>query len=227
MTADLSTATAVKWSKLVARAEVLARQGQRRLLGVCGPPGAGKSTLSQQLVDALGGSAVLVAMDGFHLAQRELERLGRVGGKGAPETFDAIGYVDLLIRLRRNGADLASGATVYAPEFRREIEEPVACAVPVPPEVPLVVTEGNYLLLPDEPWCRIRALLDEVWFLAPPEQLRRDRLIARHQQHGRTRDQAVARALGSDQANAEQIARTAAAADLVISVFERDETESR
>jgi pantothenate kinase len=205
----------VKFAELVARAENLAG-GRRQLLGICGPPGAGKSTLSARLVDALGDRAVLVAMDGFHLAQRELGRLGRTGRKGAPDTFDAAGYVELLARLRRNGPDVQDAETVYAPEFRREIEEPVACAVPVPPSVPLVVTEGNYLLLPDSPWCRIRTLVEEIWFLAPPERARQDWLIARHEWYGRSREQAAERTLGSDQANADLVVPTQARADLVL-----------
>lgn len=196
---------------LVTRAEALADRGPRQLLGICGAPGAGKSTLAARLVDALGGRAVLIGMDGFHLAHRELERLGRAERKGAPDTFDGFGYVELLARLRRHVPE-----TVYAPEFRREIEEPIACAVPVQPAARLVVTEGNYLLLPDPPWCRIRCLLDEIWFLAPPDSMRRDRLVSRHQRYGRSYEQARDRALGSDQANAELVAPTSAGADLVI-----------
>ncbi|MDQ4104710.1 MAG: nucleoside/nucleotide kinase family protein, partial [Actinomycetota bacterium] len=132
----------MRWPDLVARAQGLAQCDGRRILGITGAPGAGKSTVARRLVKALAGAAVLVEMDGYHLAQVELERLGRVERKGAPDTFDAAGYVALLRRLRTPDA-----ATVYAPEFRRAIEEPVAGAVPVPPGVPLVITEGNYLLL--------------------------------------------------------------------------------
>jgi pantothenate kinase len=190
--------------------------GRRRLLGICGAPGAGKSTVARRLVAALGEQAVLVGMDGFHLAQRELRRLRRVERKGAPDTFDAAGYLDLLRRLRRNGPATVGAETVYAPEFRREIEEPVACAVPVPPTTPLVVTEGNYLLLPDPAWHRVRTVLDEVWFLAPAEEERSRRLIERHVSYGLSQEQARHRARGSDQANAELIAATAGMADLVI-----------
>ncbi|KAA2248443.1 nucleoside/nucleotide kinase family protein [Solihabitans fulvus] len=188
--------TSVAFAELVRRAERLAAQGERRLLGICGAPGAGKSTLAARLVGALPGRAALVGMDGFHLAQRELARLGRADRKGAEDTFDAAGYLELLLRLRRNDSGV-----VYAPEFRREIEEPIACAVPVPPEVPLVVTEGNYLLH----WPRVRAALDEVWFLAPDEELRLRRLVDRHRRYGRTAEQARERALGSDQVNAELV----------------------
>jgi pantothenate kinase len=203
--------TEPSFDDLLARARGLATAGGRRLLGVTGSPAAGKSTLAERLVAALGEHAVGVGMDGFHLAQRELVRLGRAERKGAPDTFDAVGYVELLRRLRAAGPD-----TVYAPEFRREIEEPVACAVPVPPDVPLVITEGNYLLLIDHPWGQIRPLLDEVWFLAPQEPQRLDRLIARHRSFGRTEVQARERALGSDQVNATLVAATADRADLVL-----------
>ncbi|MFB9906739.1 nucleoside/nucleotide kinase family protein [Allokutzneria oryzae] len=202
----------VTFDELLERASRLAEPGGRRLLGITGAPGAGKSTLAERLADALGERAVLVGMDGFHLAQRELERLGRAERKGAPDTFDAHGYLDLLVRLRR----AEPGVTVYAPEFRREIEEPVACAVPVAPEVPLVITEGNYLLLPDDPWPRLRDVLDETWFLAPDEELRLSRLVARHERYGRSHEEAERRAHGSDQANALRVVATASRADLRI-----------
>ena len=99
-------------------------------------------------------------MDGFHLAQEELVRLGRRDRMGAPDTFDAAGYVALLRRLRAGGEEV-----VYAPAFRREIEEPIAGAIAVPPTVPLVVTEGNYLLLDGAGWTGVRALLDEAWYV--------------------------------------------------------------
>ena len=201
---------------LIGRAQALAVAGGRRLLGICGAPGAGKSTLAERLIASLGDRAVLVGMDGFHLAQRELHRLGREQRKGAPDTFDAAGYVDLIRRLRRNGPDQPDPETVYAPEFRREIEEPIACAVPVPPGVPLVVTEGNYLLLCEPPWSALRALLDEVWFLAPEEPVRLARLIERHRRYGRSDAEARDRAHGSDQANAVRVLATADRADLVV-----------
>jgi pantothenate kinase len=201
----------ITFADLVARASRLADSGNRRILGITGAPAAGKSTLARRLVAALGERAVEVGMDGFHLAQRELNRLGRAERKGAPDTFDAVGYVALLARLAAAGPDV-----VYAPEFRRDLEEPIGSAIPVPPTVPLVVTEGNYLLLAVEPWRRIRPLLDEVWFLAPPEDERLAQLISRHRAFGRTEAQAKQRAYGSDQANALTIAPTATRADLVL-----------
>lgn len=187
----------------------------RAMIGICGAPGAGKSTLAERLVAALGAEAVLVGMDGYHLAQVELERLGRTERKGAPDTFDAAGYVHLLRRIREQRDE-----TVYAPEFRREIEEPIAGAVPVRPEHRYVVTEGNYLLLDQKPWHEVRALLSETWFLSPDETLRRDRLIARHRAFGRTLAEARDRTLGSDERNAVLINATRRSADLVLNAVE-------
>ena len=184
----------------------------RPVIGICGAPGAGKSTLAERLVTALGADAVLVGMDGYHLAQVELARLGRTERKGAPDTFDATGYVHLLRRIREQTDEV-----VYAPEFRREIEEPIAGAVPVRPEHRYVVTEGNYLLMAEAPWCDVRTLLTETWFLAPDETVRRDRLIARHRAFGRTVAEARERTLGSDERNAVRINATRQAADLVLS----------
>lgn len=195
---------------LVERARALAA-GPRRVLGVTGPPGAGKSTLTAAVVSALAPAAVLVPMDGFHLAGSELERLGRHDRKGAPDTFDAAGYVALLRRLRA-----ASEETVYAPVFDRHLEEAIAGAVPVAPEVPLVVTEGNYLLLEDGQWAQVRELLDEVWFVEVDDELRVERLVRRHVEHGRTPAEAREWVLRSDEANARLVARTRSRADLVV-----------
>lgn len=196
------------------RARALAGAGERRLLGIAGAPGGGKSTLAEALVQALGpDTARLVAMDGFHLAQAELDRLGRADRKGAPDTFDAAGYVALLRRL-----SACDDAVVYAPEFHREIEEPVACAVPVPREVPLVVTEGNYLLVPDGDWAGVRDLLDEAWFVEGDEDRRRELLIARHVAFGKAPDLAREWVLRSDERNAELVASTRPRADLVVRI---------
>lgn len=203
----------VRFDELVDRARLLVDTGERRLLGIGGAPGSGKSTLARRLVDALGpADAALVGMDGFHLAQRELERLGIAGRKGAPDTFDVPGYVDLLARLKARGPDV-----VYAPEFRREIEEPVACAVPVDPSVPLVVTEGNYLLMQYDRWKHVALVLDEAWFLDLDEDLRVERLVDRHVRYGRSVEEARERVLrGSDHVNALMVNASKGAADLLI-----------
>ncbi|MDR7324381.1 MULTISPECIES: nucleoside/nucleotide kinase family protein [Catenuloplanes] len=204
----------MNWDDLLDRAARLASGGTRRILGIAGPPGAGKSTVAARLAAALtdaGAAVTVVPMDGFHLADAELHRLGRHARKGAPDTFDGAGFVALLHRLRSE-----TGGVVYAPVFRREIEEPVAGAVPVPPETRLVITEGNYLLVPDGVWADVRGLLDEAWYLDLDEPERLRRLVARHMAFGRDEAEARARALGSDQSNAELIATTKGRADLIV-----------
>jgi pantothenate kinase len=196
---------------LVERAGRIVRAGRRRLLGVTGAPAAGKSTVAGAVAAALAPDAVLVPMDGFHLAEAELHRLGRHQRKGAIDTFDVAGFVSLLRRLRQ-----PDGETVYAPRFDRRLEESIAGAIPVGPGVPLVVTEGNYLLAQTGAWAAIRDLLDEVWFLEVDEAVRLDRLTARHVAYGRSPEVAAARAHGTDQRNAELIAATRHRADLVV-----------
>lgn len=196
---------------LCARARRLCAGGGRRVLGITGAPGAGKSTIAADMVRALAPDAVLVPMDGFHLANSELERLGKRDRKGAIDTFDGAGYVALIERLKAAGDEI-----VFAPEFRRDIEEAIAGAIAVPPRVPLVVTEGNYLLSSERPWSRLRALIDEFWFVDPGEEIRLERLIARHVAFGKSTDAARAWALGTDQRNAQTIAATRDAADFLI-----------
>ena len=193
---------------LIERARTLVAHGGRRILGIAGPPGAGKSTVARAVVAELGEIARLVPMDGFHLAQSELVRLGRRERMGAPDTFDAAGYAALLRRLRDSGEPV-----VYAPEFRREIEEPIAGAIPVPRSAALVVTEGNYLLLGEGEWAQVRPLLDEAWYVATGEELRVERLVQRHIRFGKTPAYARAWVMRSDERNAPLVAATAPAAD--------------
>ncbi|TCP05288.1 hypothetical protein EV684_101160 [Rubrivivax gelatinosus] len=193
----------------IERARALA-DGPRRLLGIAGPPGAGKSTLAAALGVALGPLAAVVPMDGFHLANAELERLGRRGRKGAPDTFDAAGYTALLARLR------AAEGTVWAPEYRRDLGEPVAGAIAVPPDTPLVITEGNYLLL-GGPWAGVRPLLDEIWYVEVDDALRRERLAARHRRYGRSAADAAAWVEQTDEPNARRVAAVRQGAHAVFS----------
>ena len=185
--------------------------GERRLLGITGPPAAGKSTLAEELVASLGTEAVLVPMDGFHLAEAELKRLGIHERKGAIDTFDAGGFVALARRLKDPAEPL-----VYAPVFRRDIEEAIAGAIAIPSSLPLVVIEGNYLLVDGGPWAALRSLLDEVWYLEPDEEHRIEWLVQRHMAFGRDAQVARARALGTDQRNARLIMTTRERADVVV-----------
>lgn len=190
----------------------LLASGRRRILGITAAPGAGKSTLAQVIATQFGQAVQVVPMDGFHLANSELLRLGRRGRKGAPDTFDAAGYVNLMRRLKHQTAD----EVVYAPDFRREVEEAIAGTIAVDPATQLIVTEGNYLLLEDAPWNQLPAVLDEIWYLDVPTELRRARLLARHMHFGRTEQQALDWMASTDEPNALRIAQGRSRSDVQV-----------
>ncbi|MET4583906.1 pantothenate kinase [Conyzicola nivalis] len=189
----------------------------RIVVGIVGAPGAGKSTIAERLVALLPGAALL-PMDGFHLPQSRLVELGRRDRMGAPDTFDVDAFAAVLAALRPSGATAAadaaaaaaaaaalngnSGVTVVAPGFDREIEEPVPAAVVITPEFPIVVVEGNYLLLGDGGWERVAPLLDATFFVSVDRDIRLARLIARHERFGKSPADARAWALGPDERNA-------------------------
>ena len=187
-------------------------QPPRRLLGIAGAPGSGKTTYAEQLVaqaERDGVRAAYLPMDGFHLADVSLARLGLLDRKGAPETFDAWGYAATLRRVR------SAEHTVWAPGFERDLEQPLAGAVAIAPDVELVVTEGNYLLLDRPEWQAVRAELDEVCFLDCPDDVRRRRLVARHVEFGKTAAEAEAWVSRVDDANAALVTETRLRADRV------------
>lgn len=181
------------------------------LIGVTGPPGAGKTTFASTLAERLRPRAAVVSMDGYHLANAELIRLGRRERKGAIDTFDADGFASIIERLAAATEDIT-----YVPSFDRRIEEPIAGAIPIPREIPIVVVEGNYLLADVPPWSRAAQLLTECWYLDLDEETRLRRLQARHVQFGDDAATARRRAYGSDQRNAVFIKESQARADLVI-----------
>ncbi|RIJ76174.1 nucleoside/nucleotide kinase family protein [Nakamurella silvestris] len=200
-------------AELAERVLSLRVPGRRVIIGVTGPPGTGKTTLINAVLAALPAevSAAGVPMDGFHLSNRVLDALGRSDRKGAIDTFDAGGYALLLERLRRRDEDV-----VYAPDFDHGAGDPVAASVSVGREVEVVFTDGNYLLSDTGPWLQARAVMDEVWYLDTPDELRLSRLITRHVQAGKSPDAASAWARGTDEANAVVVARTRAHADLIL-----------
>lgn len=201
---------------LASRIEAAATPGRRFVVGIAGSPGSGKTTLALALVDRLNagrpGVAAHLPMDGFHLANATLDRLGIRDRKGAIETFDGWGFVALLGRLR-----VETDHTIYAPSFRREVDEGIAGEIAIEPDVDIVVVEGNYLLVDRPPWAGVRSQLDAAWFCRTPEADREARLIDRHVRHGRTREAATTFAREVDGANALLVDASASRADLVVS----------
>ncbi len=206
---------------LVERARGLVAGGGRAVLGITGAPAAGKTTLAVELVRALaprppaglvaGAWVAHVPMDGFHLADAELDRLGLRAVKGAPDTFDALGYAALLRRLRSDADEM-----IYAPAFERVIEQPIAGAIPVSRAARLIVSEGNYLLLDEPRWSGVRRLCSEIWYADLDHEERLRRLIERHIRFGKDESSAVAWATGTDEHNAARVAATKDGADLIV-----------
>jgi pantothenate kinase len=188
----------------------------RAILGIAGSPGVGKSTIVDRLlvrIRAVMGEqwAAHVPMDGFHLADVQLERLGLRDRKGAPETFDAAGYANLLKRVVQE-----LETPVYVPGFDRTLEQPLAGALVVLPAARLVITEGNYLLLDEPAWVRARRVMAAVWFVAGAERVRVQRLVDRHVEYGKSPQAAKAWVAEIDQPNADLVSTTAINADRIV-----------
>jgi pantothenate kinase len=211
---------------------VAARAGQRSdrtrryVLGIAGPPAAGKSTLATALRDELNRRtgrriAELAPMDGFHLSDAELDRLGALRRKGEPDTFDAAGFARLLASAGGDG-----DADVPWPTFDRSIEETVPGGVIITPEVRIVITEGNYLLLDSGDWAAVRPVLDDAWFLDADLALLEARLLARHRDGGKSHDDARHKTIESDLPNALLVRRTKPLARLVLRLVDRPDDQA-
>lgn len=186
-------------------------RGRRRIVtGLAGPPGAGKSTVADRLAAELG--AVVAPMDGFHLPNETLDQLGRRGRKGAPDTFDADGFVRAVSAVRSGRSNVAW------PTFDRDLDEPVPAGMVIPAESVLVVVEGNYLLLGEEPWSQLHSLLDPIVYLDLADDVRRGRLVDRHVRFGRAPADAERFVRESDEVNAALVASGRARADLVVNL---------
>jgi pantothenate kinase len=198
---------------LLRRIEAL--QGDRVIIAVAGPPGAGKSTLAEVVVDKLNarlpGVAEVIPMDGFHYDDAVLSDWGLRKQKGAPQTFDVGGFTSLLERLRKN-----IEKTIAVPVFDRGTEMSRASARIVPSRTRILVVEGNYLLLEMPPWSRLRSFFDLTVMLREDRAVLRKRLIARWLSYGFDEQGATAKAVGNDLPNADLVLQQSAPADVEI-----------
>ena len=187
----------------------------RNLVGIVGAPGAGKSTLTQKLVDylqdVLNIPSAYLPMDGFHFSNEILRQKQLLDRKGAPETFDVNGYLDLLQRLRAK-----VNYSLFAPTYSRSLHEPIAAAIEIKPDVQVIVTEGNYLAVQNGGWENVREMLDILWYLDTDVSLLRDRLIARQMAGGRSEELAVRWVNEVDSPNANMVQKTKSEVDALI-----------
>ncbi|RCW27127.1 fructokinase [Ciceribacter lividus] len=184
----------------------------RFLVAIAGPPGAGKSTVAETLVDALGQrgeTAVVLPMDGFHMDNAVLEEKGLLPRKGAPETFDVRGFIDIVRAIR-------AGGEVLVPVFDRSREIAIAAARVISPSHRIVVAEGNYLLLDEAPWSGLAGLFDLSVFLDVPEDVLAGRLADRWRGYGLTPAEIAAKVGENDLPNGRRVLRQSRPADLVI-----------
>jgi pantothenate kinase len=196
----------------------LSAAGRRVIIGLAGPPGAGKSTLALAIVSTARARmgqewAAYLPLDGYHLSNAQLKRLGLLDVKGAPATFDADGYAAMLSRVAADDA-----RDIYVPDYDRTLHEPIAARHRVPAAARLVVTEGNYLAVAEPRWLAAGTSIDRLWYVDAPDALREERLVARQLRGGRDERAARDWVSRSDRPNGELVKRSRDRADLVISL---------
>lgn len=193
-------------------ARIVERAGDRRriVVALAGPPGAGKSTLSEHLLAALpAGEAALVPMDGFHFDNAVLDVMGLRSRKGAPQTFDCAGLAAALRRIRSGNEPVA------VPVFDRQADLARAGAAVVPAEARYVLVEGNYLLLDRTPWSELAPLFDLTIFIDVPIAELERRLLDRWRDLGRSEEGARSWVEGNDLPNARLVIEGSRPADIV------------
>ena len=189
-------------------------RAERLLVAIVGPPGSGKSTLAAAVVDRLNAQgpdqAALVPMDGYHLDNEELVARGLLQRKGAPATFDAESLLELITQVRANDRD------IKYPTFDRTLDATVPNGGLLKREIPVVVVEGNYLLLDQPVWRQFKQLFNVSVFLKPSKTELERRLVDRWLHYGFSPQEARRKALGNDMLNAELVLESSLQADICL-----------
>jgi pantothenate kinase len=199
--------------------DVLRRaEGKSRfIIAIAGPPGAGKSTLAEALCDALvtrGEAAAVLPMDGFHMDNGILEERGLLPRKGAPETFDVRGFLDIVSAVRQGGQE------VLVPVFDRSREIAIASARAIAPEMRFILAEGNYLLLNEAPWAKLSTSFDLTIFVGPSVAVLEERLRKRWQGYGLDAAEIHAKLIENDLPNGKRVIENSRPADIHIDIWE-------
>ena len=158
----------------------------RVIIAIAGRPGAGKTTIAAKVAAALNEActsrqphykAVVVGMDGYHLPRSQLDAEA-MRRRGSPWTFDAEGVVRLVEQLKMS--TYRSMPDILAPSFDHAVKDPVPDDITIDRRANVILLEGNYLLLKDDPWCKIADLVDEAWLVTCDERVAKERLARRH-----------------------------------------------
>ncbi len=197
--------------------EIIDRAGntKRFLIAIAGPPGAGKSTMADNLADALkarGETAEVLPMDGFHMDNAILIERGLLARKGIPETFDVRGFLDIIRAVR------PADQEVLIPVFDRSREIAIASARVVSPEHRFIIVEGNYLLFSQGKWAELEGIFDYSVMLAPPIEVLEERLWARWRGYKLTEEEASAKVYGNDLPNGRLILGNRRRADVTLDI---------